>query len=115
MSLGEAAQLFGYRVVDAAGRRVGSIDSVWVHGTTNQLEFIGTKTGWLMTRSHVIPALGATISDDTVIVAYTEQQIRDAPSFGGDEELTAEQQDEVYRHYRSEQMPVGGMGQNGVT
>jgi uncharacterized protein (TIGR02271 family) len=92
-------QLFGYDVMDAAGNKIGSVDSVWVDDATNELEFIGLKTGWIFGKNHVIPAADAQITGDTITVPYGEDQIKDAPSFSGDTELSPNDEQTIYDYY----------------
>ena len=78
----DANQLFGYDAIDVSGNKVGPVDSVWVDAT-GELEFVGVKTGWLMVKIHVLPTANARIENHTVRVPYSEDQIKDFPSFGG--------------------------------
>ncbi|HEX6508425.1 MAG TPA: PRC and DUF2382 domain-containing protein [Chloroflexota bacterium] len=96
------AELFGYEVTDTNGTKIGKVDNVWVDDATNELEFVGVKTGWFMGKTHVIPVGNAQISDGTVQVPFGEDQIKDAPSFSGGEELSPEQEDEIYNYYGQE-------------
>jgi len=92
-------QLFDYEVTDSTGNKVGTVDGVWVDDATSELEFIGVKTGWLLGKTHVIPVADAEIGDGSVQVPYSEDQIKGAPSFGTDSELTPEQEDQIYDYY----------------
>lgn len=116
----DPAQLFGNEVIDSSGNKVGKVDNVWVDDATNELEFVGVKTGWLMGKTHVIPVANAQISDGTIQVPFEEDYIKNAPSFSGDEELTPEQEDEIYGYYgegRSTQESPSGLpaGEAGFT
>lgn len=112
----DPAQIFGYEVHDSAGNKIGKVDNVWVDDATNELEFVGVKTGWLMGKTHVIPVANAQISDGTIQVPFDEERIKSAPSFSGDEELTQEQEDEIYGYYgegRSTEESPSGMPATG--
>lgn len=95
----DPTQVFGYDVTDTNGNKVGKVDNVWVDDATNELEFIGVKTGWLMGKTHVIPVANAQIADGSVQVPFDQDLIKNAPSFGGDEELSPEQEQEIYGYY----------------
>jgi uncharacterized protein (TIGR02271 family) len=95
----DPAQIFGYDVNDSTGNKIGKVDNVWVDDATNELEFVGVKTGWLMGKTHVIPVANAQISDGSVQVPFDEDRIKNAPSFSGDDELSPEQEDEIYSYY----------------
>ncbi len=96
-----AGQLFGYGVLDASDNKIGPVDYAWLDDATNALEFIGVKTGWFMGTTHIVPAANAQISDAdrSIKVPYTADQIKDAPSFAGDPELSPEDEEHVYRYY----------------
>jgi uncharacterized protein (TIGR02271 family) len=114
----QAAQLFGYDVIDGEGNKVGSVDNVWVDDATNELEFIGVKTGWLMGKTHVIPVSDAQIGNDSITVSFPQDTIKDAPSFGGDHELSSEEEDQIYSHYgvqRSTAPSPSGLPAGGTT
>lgn len=107
-------QLFGYDVIDNGGNKVGSVDNVWVDDATSDLEFVGVKTGWLMGKIHVIPTETAQIDNgnQTITVPYPTDQIKDAPSFSGDDELSPDDENQIYSYYgmdRSTAMSPTGM------
>jgi stress response protein YsnF/sporulation protein YlmC with PRC-barrel domain len=95
----DPAQIFGYDVNDTSGNKVGKVDNVWVDDATNELEFVGVKTGWLVGKTHVIPVANAQISDGSLQVPFDEDTIKNAPSFSGDAELSPEQEDDIYSYY----------------
>jgi uncharacterized protein (TIGR02271 family) len=92
-------QFFGYEVIDSSGNKIGSVDNVWVDDATNALEFIGVKTGWLMGKTHVIPTADAQVDNGTITVPYGQDQVKDAPSFGGNDELSPEDENQIYSYY----------------
>lgn len=92
-------QLYGYTLNDSTGNKIGDVDGVWVDDATSDLEFIGVKTGFLMGKTHLMPARDAQISDGTVQVPYSKDQIHGAPTFGTDAELSPEDEDSIYSYY----------------
>jgi uncharacterized protein (TIGR02271 family) len=113
-----AQTLFDYDVVDSAGNRIGSVDNVWADDATNEAEFVGIKTGWLFGKTHVVPVADAQIGGGTITVPYTSDQVKDAPSFGADEELSPGDEDEIYGYFGVQRstaqsptgLPAGGRG-----
>lgn len=104
-------QIFGYDVIDTAGNKIGSVDNVWVDDASNELEFIGVKTGWLMGKSHIVPVANAQFSGNSITVPFEQSLVKDAPSYPADHELTPTEENEIYSYYgdqRSvEQSPTG--------
>lgn len=92
-------QLYGYTLNDATGSNIGDVDGVWIDDATSELEFIGVKTGFLMGKTHLMPARDAQIADGTIQVPYSKDQIHGAPSFGTDAELSPEDEDSIYGYY----------------
>jgi uncharacterized protein (TIGR02271 family) len=114
----DPAQLFGNDVNDSSGNKIGKVDNVWVDDATNELEFVGVKTGWLMGKTHVIPVANAQISDGSIQVPFDADRIKNAPSVSGDEELSPEQEDEIYSYYgegRSTEESPSGLPASGGT
>src|SRR5438270_6099097 len=95
----DPAQVFGYEVVDSNGNKIGTVDNVWVDDATNELEFVGVKTGWLFGKTHIIPCAEAQIGDGQITVPYGEDQIKNAPSYGSDDELSPDDEQQVYSYY----------------
>jgi len=95
-------RLIGQEVTDAAGKKIGSVDGGSVDDASNDLDFISVKTGWLMGKTHIMPAANAQLGDGSIQVPYSEEQVKDAPSFQKDAELTTNQEDEIYRYYGTE-------------
>lgn len=92
-------QLFGREVTDSNGNKIGKVDGVWVDDATNDLEFIGVKIGMLMGKTHIIPVTQGQTGSGTISVPYDESKIKDAPSFGADDELSPDDEDGIYSYY----------------
>ena len=114
-------RLFDCEVVDTQGNRLGPVEDIWLDPATEQPEFVAVKTGTLMGRTHLVPVAGAQIDDANrqLRVPYSEDQIKNAPHFPGDAELSEQEEEGVYRHYglrRSEApSPTGLAGGGGTT
>lgn len=112
----QPSQVFGYDVLDTTGHKIGTVDDAWADDATGQLEFIGVKTGWFFGKTHIIPAEQAQIADGQIRLPYAEDQIKDAPNFAGDAELSADDEDQIYAYYgmnRSTAPSPTGLGTGG--
>jgi len=94
-----AAQLYGYDVIDSDGNNVGSVDGVWVDDATNALEFVAVKTGFLFGKNHLMPTEQAQVGDGQITVPYTQDQINGGPSFDSDAELSPDDEQSIYSYY----------------
>jgi uncharacterized protein (TIGR02271 family) len=100
-STDQATQIYGYDVIDNAGNKLGTVDGVWVDDATNALEFAGIKTGWLFGKTHIIPLQSANIDNgnSAITVPYDGDQVKNAPSFDTDAELSPDDEDSIYSYY----------------
>lgn len=111
-------RLLECEVVDAQGSRVGPVENLWLDPATDQPEFVAVKTGTLMGRTHLVPLADAQIDDTNhqLRVPYRQDQIKNAPHFPDDADLSEEEEEGVYRHYglrRSEAPSATGLASGG--
>ena len=87
-------------VVDDSGKKIGSLEAVYVDTSTDQPSFASVTVG-LPTRHRLafVPLAGATVGPDYLKVAYPKSQVKDAPSIDTDGELTAGEEETVFAHY----------------
>jgi sporulation protein YlmC with PRC-barrel domain len=100
-----ADQLVGYDVLDSQGNKIGSVDSVWLNGSTNEPEFIGVKTTWLVGKTHVVPLRDAQMDDGShaVQLPYDQDVVKGAPTYDPNAVLTQDQQSDIYSYYENAQ------------
>jgi sporulation protein YlmC with PRC-barrel domain len=87
-------------VIETGGKRVGRVSGFWIDPSTHRAEFIGIATGWVRSKTHVIPARHATVGDDaeTVQIPFSAYYVKRAPIFRPGRELAevAKQKINVY-------------------
>ena len=113
-------RLFDCEVVDAQGNRIGPVENIWLDPATEQPEFVAVRTGALRGRTHLVPVAGAEIDDakHQLRVPFSQDQIKNAPHFADDANLSEEDEQGVYRHYglrRSEAPSPTGLAGGGTT
>lgn len=93
-------RLIGYEVQDSAGERVGKVHNLWTD-ETGQPFFLGVKTGWLFGKNHVVPVGSAEVSDSRKLIRlpFTEEQIKNAPSFDETADISDYDQDRIFTYY----------------
>ncbi|MEU6981181.1 MULTISPECIES: PRC-barrel domain-containing protein [unclassified Streptomyces] len=97
-------------VVDADGKKIGTLESVYVDTATDEPSF-ATVTIGLPTRHRLVfvPLGEATVGPGYVRVPFTKSSVKDAPAIDTDGVLPAEREPEVFAHYELEYRPgVGG-------
>src|SRR5579885_3815591 len=97
----QADRLYGYNVTDSQGNNVGSVDGVWVDDATDRPEFVAVKTGWLFGKNHLVPIEQAQIDNQgrAIQMPYSQDQIKNGPSFDTSSELSPEDEQQIYCYY----------------
>jgi hypothetical protein len=108
---GKLYRFHSFRVVDLDDQAVGLVDWIWSDPTTGQGEFLGVQLRWLRGTARAIPAHDVQIDPESsaVRVAYHREQIKRAPRFSIDREISADQKRDIYAHYRPAATGVSGL------
>ncbi|MCW7940620.1 photosystem reaction center subunit H [Streptomyces hygroscopicus] len=87
-------------VIDPKGRKIGSLEAVYVDSTTDAPAMATVRTG-LPTRQRLVfvPLDEATLGPGYVKVAHARGLVKKAPSIGLDDVLPAEREEEIFKHY----------------
>jgi uncharacterized protein (TIGR02271 family) len=117
----------GHDVVDTSGNKIGTLECLWTDNN-NEPTFLGVRTGWLIGKTHVVPAHQAYVSERgrRIRLPYDADRIKSAPSYDPGIELDERTEQHIYSYYgiRPEQpqaqrqsatRPTGGRDQASVT
>jgi uncharacterized protein (TIGR02271 family) len=90
----------GYTVVDRNGSDIGTLECLW-SDHTGEPSFIGVRTGWMFGKTHVVPAENVHVNEDAqrIRLPYTLEQVKQAPAYDPDAEISEQMETEIYRHY----------------
>lgn len=99
MSTETVIQWRGAEMLDARGEKVGKIDEIYLDEQTGQPEWALVKTGLFGTKSTFVPLSGAEPDGDGIRVAHEKSRIKDAPRIDADQELSEQQEQELYSFY----------------
>jgi hypothetical protein len=90
----------GYKVYDNQGDKIGKVDDLFVDESDNE-EYIGVKLGLFGTKSTLIPMdiVRVNEADKAIEVSDSKDHVQDAPTFGDDDEVTAEYEDRIRSHF----------------
>jgi uncharacterized protein (TIGR02271 family) len=93
-------RLVGYTVYDVNHEKIGKVDHLLV-GQDDNPEYVGVKTGFLGTKSTLVPVELVRVNDrrGLVEVGADKDMIKDGPSFDDDEQITPEDEDRVHAYY----------------
>lgn len=98
---GEMHRFLDYTVVDREDNKIGTIDAVW-QDSGDQPAYVAVRTGWLgFGKAHVVPAQRAEVNErkKTVRLPYLADEIKSAPSFDSQEDITEEAEYTISSHY----------------
>jgi|GEM_PF-597238 len=98
------SRMRGADVCDRAGEKVGEVADVYLDSNAEYVRYLEVKTGWTGRSRGLVPIDDVDFEDRggknlTLIVPYTKDQIRHAPTLDEDDELTPDREQEIYRHY----------------
>ena len=108
MSMETAAQWRGAEVIDASGDKVGKLEEIYLDQETDEPEWALVKTGMFGSKSTFVPLKGAGPEGDSVRVAFEKEQIKDAPKVDTDQQLSPDEEQQLYAHYGREYSGNGG-------
>ncbi len=98
--LTEPGDYRGRFLCDANGERIGTIDDMYVDTDTGKPEWALVTTGEYGTEGSFVPIRDAVaVGDEDVRVPLSREKIHGAARIQPGEELSADQEDELYDHY----------------
>lgn len=106
--------LFNKTAYDVNGDKLGSVKEVFVDDNSGQPTFVEVSHGLFGTSESIVPMRGHKFAgEDDLILAFDKERIKDAPSVDTDKALSANDQNEIFRHYgvdtmKDEQAYTGG-------
>jgi hypothetical protein len=89
----------GRTLVDHHGEPLGSIEVIYLDKVTNQPEWALLEAGGPGPARTFVPLISAGEEGDTVRVPFAKILVAGAPSMPADQELSEDQEGELYRHY----------------
>ena len=107
-------QYAGYTVYDNSGSKIGKVDDLFLDETDTP-EYFGVKTGFLGTRSTLIPAEMTTTdeSGQSITVSADKDTVKNGPTFDDDREITPEYEREVLGYYGVDRTSASDSGSYG--
>ena len=106
---GDHQRLIGYEVQDSADNNIGKVNNLWTD-ENGQPIFLGVKTGWIFGKNHVVPVGSAEVNAARKLIRlpFTVEQIKNAPAFDEDVDISEYEQDRIFSHYGVARQSLGG-------
>jgi hypothetical protein len=97
---GLSAECRGWELRDREGEKIGKVDEVFVDDN-DRPEYLGVKMGLLGGKLTLIPADIVQAGDEgrLIEVSASRDRVKDAPSLGSNEEITAERERGIRDHF----------------
>jgi uncharacterized protein (TIGR02271 family) len=95
----DAYEWRGREVVSGEGDKLGTLEEVYLDTHTGQPEWATVKTGLFGTKLSFVPLADSNPEGGRVVVPYSKDQVKDAPSVDPDGELSADEEQQLYSHY----------------
>jgi hypothetical protein len=89
----------GRTLVDHHGEPLGTIEAIYLDKVTSQPEWALLEVGATGPDRTFVPLVSAGEEGDTVRVLFAKTLVEGAPSMPADQELSEDQEGELYRHY----------------
>ena len=93
------SELRGKKLVDPEGGEIGEVRDVYLNHRTDQPEFALVDSGLLGRKATLVPLAGASLEGPRLWVSVEKAQVSDAPTLDPEDEISAEQEAELYHHY----------------
>ncbi len=121
----EAYEWQGRTIVGSDGEKIGKVSEIYLDGNTDKPEWATVNTGLFGMKSHFVPLAGASPQGEEVRVNVTKDQVKDAPSLDPDGELSEQEEQQLFQHYKvpytsegsttAQGAPQSGAGDEGRT
>jgi sporulation protein YlmC with PRC-barrel domain len=97
-TLDELAEARGRPVYSSDGEKIGQIEDIYYDVDSGEPEWIGIGTGFLRTKHVLVPATGASLSEDGYTVPFTKERVKDSPDID-DEEISMDTERALSEYY----------------
>jgi uncharacterized protein (TIGR02271 family) len=97
--LTEAYEWRGRTVIGSDGEEIGKLEEVYHDPASGQPEWALVNTGLFGTKSTFVPLAGASTTGGAIQIAYSKEQVKDAPAIEPDGELSVAEEEGVFAHY----------------
>jgi uncharacterized protein (TIGR02271 family) len=99
MQVTEAYEWRGRDMVDRDGEKIGQLEEIYLDALSGRPEWATVNTGLFGTKQSFVPLAEAEPALGNVVVPYSKEQVKEAPSVDPDGELSPEEEERLYTHY----------------
>ena len=99
VNLSNPTELTGATVTGDQGSKLGKVDNVYLDNQSGRAEWAAVKTGLFGNHVSLVPLAAADYADGVLHLPYTKDQVQKAPHHDPGQELSVEQEQELFTHY----------------
>lgn len=105
----------GKNVIGPDGEKIGKVEEIYLDNDSQQPEWISVTTGFFGSHRSLVPLSDAIDEGGDLRIPYGQEQVKAAPHYDPDRELSEEEEADLYRHYgMSTEAPSAEAGEPGV-
>lgn len=95
----------GFKVYDNRGEKIGKVDDLFIDESDRE-EYVGVKMGLFGMKSTLIPmeVVRVNEAEKAIEVAESKDHVKDAPTFGDDDDIDAEYENRIRSHFGLESL-----------
>jgi PRC-barrel domain protein len=82
------------------GDKIGTFGQFYMDDDSGQPSWVTVRTGFFGKSESFVPVKDASADGSDVLVPYSKDLVKDAPRIDHDGDLSLEEEDRLYRHYR---------------
>ncbi len=99
VNLTDPTELTGATVTGDQGAKLGKVENVYLDNETGRAEWAAVKTGMFGGHVSLVPLAAADYSGGTLHLPYTKDQVQNAPHYDPGQELSIDDEKELFTHY----------------
>ena len=99
VNVSDPRELSGATVTGSHGEKLGKVDTVYLDNETQRPEWAAVKTGLFGSHVSLVPLASAQYQGGSLQVPFTKDDVQHAPHHDPGQELSVEQEKQLFDHY----------------
>ncbi|MBJ7596900.1 PRC and DUF2382 domain-containing protein [Candidatus Nephthysia bennettiae] len=99
MNISDPQSVAGKDVIGADGEKIGKVEDLYFDRDTDQPEWVSVTTGFFGSHRSLVPLAEASDEGAQLRVPYSKDQVKEAPHYDPGQELSEEEEADLFRHY----------------
>ncbi|MET0865570.1 MAG: PRC-barrel domain-containing protein [Nakamurella sp.] len=91
--------LIDRKIVDAAGKKLGTVAQVYLDDQSGRPDWITVNTGLFGMKENFVPLVGSKLVSGRLVLPFARSVVRQSPAVADPRHLDVEQEGELYAYY----------------